>query len=147
MPATIHANTHAHLDNDFLQSFLTARVALAVELKELSEAVEASEQITAARREAFCESLMDYVALGHFGLYERLFNDTDGVDESRRQLARRFYPLMMRGVQLALLFNDHNATDADYAQSQERLAFELSEIGLMLNQRFTAEDQILAGGH
>ena len=52
----------------------------------------------------FCQVLVDYIASGHFGLYERIVEGTErrkGVAE----LAVQLYPHIDETTQLALAFN------------------------------------------
>ena len=134
---------HHHPDTEFTASLLAARISLMLELKTVAERIQRSQAVGVEQRESFCESLVDYIAMGHFGLYEHILNSPAQSDPQLRELARLFYPLMLRGDHLALLFNDHHSMDNPDTGSETRFVLEFSEVGLMLAQRFKAEDQLL----
>ncbi|MFT7534047.1 MAG: regulator of sigma D, partial [Gammaproteobacteria bacterium] len=56
---------------------------------------------------------------------------------------REYYALMLRGTRLALLFNDHHSVDCKDDIKASRFILEFSELGMMLAQRFEAEDHLL----
>jgi regulator of sigma D len=89
----------------------------------------------------FCQVLVDYIASGHFGLYERIVEGTErrkGVAE----LAVKLYPHIEKATQAALAFNekyDADRGDIDVAQ----LHVELSALGEQLTSRIEYEDQLI----
>ena len=89
----------------------------------------------------FCQVLVDYIAAGHFGLYERIVEGTErrkGVAE----LAVKLYPLIDEATQIALVFNekyDADLTDIDVSQ----LHRDLSALGERLTSRIDYEDQLI----
>ncbi len=89
----------------------------------------------------FCQIMVDYLAAGHFGLYQRIL---DGKE--RRQdicdLAEELYPKIAKTTQFALDFNDkyeHETEDAFNEQFSE----DLSELGQTLASRIELEDRLL----
>ncbi len=89
----------------------------------------------------FCQVLVDYIAAGHFGLYERIVEGT----ERRRgvaDLAVELYPRIDETTQAVLAFNEKY--DSDSAQlDSESLHQELSLLGEQLTSRIEYEDQII----
>ena len=89
----------------------------------------------------FCQMLVDYIAVGHFVLYERIVEGTErrkGVAE----LAVKLYPRIEETTQVALAFNekyDADRGDIDVAQ----LHVELSALGEQLTSRIEYEDQLI----
>ena len=89
----------------------------------------------------FCQVLVDYIASGHFGLYERIVEGTErrkGVAE----LAVKLYPHIEETTRVALAFNekyDADRADIDVAQ----LHVELSALGEQLTGRIEYEDQLI----
>ncbi|WP_022949869.1 Rsd/AlgQ family anti-sigma factor [Methylohalobius crimeensis] len=88
----------------------------------------------------FCQILIDYISLGHFGIYQYLLNGT----ERRRKVleaAEKLYPAISESAEAALDFNDR------YEKAQltdpERLARELSQLGEALASRIELEDQLI----
>lgn len=89
----------------------------------------------------FCQALVDYIASGHFGLYERIVEGTErrkGVAE----LAIKLYPHIEETTQAALAFNekyDADRVDIDVVQ----LHVKLSALGEELTSRIECEDQLI----
>jgi len=90
----------------------------------------------------FAEVLVDYVSLGHFGLYERILSGTERR-ESIMTFATGIYPEFSEVTELSVAFNDkyEKAEDADTLTS---LADDLSDLGESLAKRFELEDQLCA---
>ena len=89
----------------------------------------------------FCQIMVDYLAAGHFGLYQRV---VDGNE--RRQdisdLAAELYPEIAKTTQFALDFNDkyeHETEDA----FDESFSEDLSQLGEALATRIELEDRLL----
>ncbi len=88
----------------------------------------------------FCQVLVDYIAAGHFGLYERIVEGT----ERRRgvaDLAVELYPRIDETTQAALAFNEKY--DAGKEADAAQLHLDLSELGEQLSNRIEYEDQII----
>lgn len=89
----------------------------------------------------FCQVLVDYIATGHFGLYERIANG----QERRRQisgLAAELYPRIAESTQLALDFNDKYDCE-DHCTNLGSLQKDLSKLGEILAQRIEWEDKLI----
>ena len=89
----------------------------------------------------FCQLLVDYIAAGHFGLYERIVNKK----ERRKSVARvavQVYPKIDETTQVALSFNERYDPDnagTDFKQLNE----DLSGLGVALTTRIEMEDQLI----
>lgn len=92
--------------------------------------------------EEFCQLLVDYIAAGHFGLYERI-----SKGEERRQvvseLAGRIYPEIEQSTQAALEFNENYSAERG-DRNLESFQNDLSKLGEMLIARMELEDQLMA---
>lgn len=97
----------------------------------------------------FCEVLVDYIAAGHFVLYERISSG-----QERRQavaeLAETLYPRISALTETAVRFNDkydalvqHKNATFDEAVFQD-LDADLSQLGEALATRIELEDQLIS---
>lgn len=89
----------------------------------------------------FCQILVDYIAAGHFSLYERIVNGT----ERRRELAdlaQDLYPRIADTTTLALDFNDKY--DSERFEITDSFKSDLSRLGEELALRIELEDKLLA---
>lgn len=92
--------------------------------------------------ERFSQLLMDYIAVGHFGIYQRL---TEGNERRRRvlEVAQKIYPNIAETTEKALDFND--AYDkADKSSPFDELTGRLSELGEVLANRIELEDRLIS---
>lgn len=90
----------------------------------------------------FCQILIDYIASGHFLLYERIANGS----ERRRavaELAEKLYPRIARATEAALAFNDKYDCE-DHCNVIDTLSEDLSKLGEELAVRIELEDRLLA---
>ncbi len=88
----------------------------------------------------FCQVLVDYLAAGHFSLYERIANGTE-----RRinvaDLAAQVYPKISDSTQAALDFNDKY--DGQYFEIAMGFQDDLSKLGEILAGRIELEDRLI----
>lgn len=89
----------------------------------------------------FCQVLVDYIAAGHFGLYERIVNKKERR-KSVAELALRVYPKIDKTTQVALSFNEKYDADKEDVDLS-RLPQELSVMGEELANRIELEDQLI----
>lgn len=90
----------------------------------------------------FCQLLVDYIAAGHFSLYERIVNGT----ERRRDLAKlaqELYPRIADTTTTALDFNDKYDT-SENSKIAEAFKSDLSRLGEELAVRIDLEDKLIA---
>ena len=90
----------------------------------------------------FCEVLVDYIAFGHFEVYDRISRG-----EERRgaviDLAENIYPRILETTDLAVAFND-KYDESDHELHVEGLTKDLSQLGEDLASRIELEDQLIA---
>ena len=89
----------------------------------------------------FCQVLVDYIAAGHFSLYERIVSGTERRKEIS-DLANQIYPRIAETTESALAFNDRYDTDELFELSAS-FHDELSQLGEQLAVRIELEDQLL----
>ena len=92
--------------------------------------------------EKFCELVVDYIAAGHFGLYQRI---AEGKERRNKvvALARTIYPEIERTTQIAMAFSEKYTIDGKHDRP-DRLQNDLSEVGEELTTRIELEDQLIA---
>jgi regulator of sigma D len=89
----------------------------------------------------FCQVLVDYIAAGHFSLYERIVSGTERRKEIS-DLATQVYPRIAETTEAALAFNDRYDTDELFELSAS-FHDELSQLGEHLAVRIELEDSML----
>ena len=89
----------------------------------------------------FCEILVDYLAAGHFGLYQRFIDGEERRGEIR-SLAEKLYPQISETTQMALDFNDKYEDEA-HKEFDQSFSEDLSKLGQALAVRIELEDQLL----
>ncbi len=89
----------------------------------------------------FNQRLVDYTALGHFEIYERII---DGKERrgNIKVVADRVYPTISETTQLFVEFND-KYDGADDPESLTDLYRDLSTIGEAMAERIESEDMLL----
>jgi len=89
----------------------------------------------------FCEILVDYLAAGHFSLYQRCI---DGQErrEDIRTLAEQLYPRIAKTTQIALDFNDKYESNKTN-ELKPAFSDDLSQLGQALAIRIELEDKLL----
>jgi regulator of sigma D len=90
----------------------------------------------------FCQILVDYVAAGHFALYERI---VEGKERRREvaELAAEVYPRITQTTDLALDFNDKYDCE-DHCTVLDALSADLSRLGEEMAMRIDLEDRLLS---
>ncbi|BCX80867.1 regulator of sigma D [Methylomarinovum caldicuralii] len=107
------------------------------EMKPFDKHKEPLEQIL----DRFCQVMIDYISLGHFGVYRRII---EGTERRQRVLeaAEKYYPAIAEATEVALKFNDQyenaHLTDHDVLHQA------LSELGEALATRIELEDKLLS---
>jgi len=89
----------------------------------------------------FNQQLVDYTALGHFEIYERI---VDGKERrgNIKKIADRVYPLISGTTQLFVDFND-KYEGVEEEDSLTALYRDLSSIGEAMAERIESEDMLL----
>jgi regulator of sigma D len=89
----------------------------------------------------FCQIMIDYISLGHFGILQRI---VDGNERRRKvlKLAEEIYPRIAEATEAAVQFNDtYEAVEGD--SLRKSLAHDLSKLGEELAMRFELEDRLI----
>ena len=89
----------------------------------------------------FNQQLVDYTALGHFEIYERII---DGKERrgNIKMIADKVYPLISGTTQLFVDFND-KYEGVDEPESLTNLYSDLSSLGEAMAERIESEDKLL----
>jgi regulator of sigma D len=90
----------------------------------------------------FSQILVDYIASGHFGLYERI---AEGKERRRAivNLADKLYPRIANTTQIAVEFNDEYEK-SNGTRISDNLTNMLSKLGEELAVRIELEDQLIS---
>ncbi|MGZ8216363.1 Rsd/AlgQ family anti-sigma factor [Methylomagnum sp.] len=90
----------------------------------------------------FCQLLIDYISLGHFGIYQRIHDGTERRQRVR-EVAEQIYDRIAEATDAAVAFNDkYENLSGDEVSAH--LAEDLSRLGEELATRNDLEDQLLA---
>jgi len=89
----------------------------------------------------FCQLSVDYISLGHFGVYQRIL---DGSERRKSVMvaAERIYPSISTATEAVLDFNDKYQTLTP-AMILKGLASDLSLVGEQLANRIELEDELI----
>jgi regulator of sigma D len=101
----------------------------------------AADQPLESRLQEFCQLLIDYTSLGHFGIYQRI---VDGTERRRKvlEVAEQIYDRIAETTNAAVEFNDkYEELAGDELRAQ--LAEDLSRLGEELAIRSDLEDQLV----
>ncbi|MCK5121968.1 MAG: Rsd/AlgQ family anti-sigma factor [Methylococcales bacterium] len=88
----------------------------------------------------FSQLLIDYVSLGHFGIYERLISGTEHR-EIALTAAKNMYPEFSQTTEAVIAFND-KYDDHKPTLSIDKLEADLSFLGENLAKRIELEDEL-----
>ena len=91
--------------------------------------------------EEFVEVLVDYIAAGHFGLYERI---SEGKERRKAvsDLALKIYPRIEKTTEIALAFDEKYNSDSSN-EDFSKLQADMSFLGEELTTRIELEDQLI----
>lgn len=128
--------------NELIQHMLKERHQLLSLMLQVSTEQAEEESIQAIPDlEEFVQVLVDYIAAGHFGLYERI---SEGKERRKAvsDLAVEIYPRIEQTTQIALAFDEkynpeNNNTNTNHFQA------DLSKLGEELTTRIELEDQLI----
>jgi regulator of sigma D len=94
------------------------------------------------RLQSFCQILVDYLAAGHFGLYQRIIEGKERRKEIS-ELAEKLYQGIAETTEHALDFND-KYDSAHHHDINNDFNNDLSALGESLATRIELEDNILS---
>ncbi|CAI8945525.1 sigma D regulator [Methylocaldum szegediense] len=100
------------------------------------------EQPLRPKIQEFCQLLIDYISLGHFGIYQRII---DGAERRRKvlEVAESIYPRIAETTDAAVNFNDKYETLAE-DELKTHLENDLSKLGEELATRIELEDRLIS---
>ena len=98
-------------------------------------------QVKAGELQSFCQILVDYTALGHFEIYQRIIEGKERRTAVQK-VAREVYPAIAETTDHLVDFNDKydGIDEEDFSE----LPDDLSKVGEVLAIRGELEDRILA---
>lgn len=90
----------------------------------------------------FCQIMVDYTAMGHFEIYQRII---DGKERRKaiKEIAQEVYPAIAETTDYLIDFNDKYDAFESSPEEVEMLSADLSKLGQILSVRGELEDQIL----
>ena len=92
---------------------------------------------------SFCQIMVDYTAMGHFEVYERIIEGKEGR-RAVKDVAARVYPARAETTDYLVDFNDKYDDFDSSPDEVSMLAEDLSRLGEVIAVRGELEDQILA---
>lgn len=136
-------NDRRHRQTQTINELLRERQEVLVRMCELADSEPESLGVEEmmSRLELFSETLVDYTALGHFEIYERIVEGRERRT-SVNEVANRVYPAISSTTRKFVDFND-KYDGADDIESFAGLNDDLSVIGEALAERIECEDQLL----
>jgi regulator of sigma D len=90
----------------------------------------------------FCQILVDYIAAGHFALYDRIINRRERRQQLV-QLANDLYPEIARVSDVVVRFNDKYDTEEHSEDHAGELSKDLSDLLEQMTLRIELEDQLI----
>ena len=127
---------------ELIQHMLKERNQLLTLLLQVSsDSSQKQEEQLIADLEEFVQVLVDYIAAGHFGLYERI-----AAGKERRKavsdLAVEIYPRIEQSTQIALAFDEKYNPD-NKERKLDSFPEDVSMLGEELTTRIELEDQLI----
>lgn len=133
--------------HSIIDRWLQSRKALIEAWVELREREEYTPTDT-PKVQAFCESLVDYVSTGHFEVYEQLALEAKEFhDDTALQCLNRLLPEIQSNTEIVLEFNDRYDNKERCNAQLEDLPIALQTLGLVMDERFSYEDQLIEELH
>jgi len=129
--------------SETIDALLTERQEVLVALCDLAdlEAKPTGFETVLENLKSFSQTLVDYTALGHFEIYQRIIEGRERR-EKVKQIASRVYPAISSTTNQFVDFND-KYDGADDEDSLGNLYKDLSFIGEAMATRIESEDQLL----
>ncbi|MFT5665679.1 MAG: regulator of sigma D [Gammaproteobacteria bacterium] len=126
-----------------IQELLTERQEVLVAMCGLAEleSKEAKFSVVLKGLNTFSQALVDYSALGHFEIYERIIDGRERRGNVKK-VANSVYPVISQTTEQFVEFNDKYDGSDDH-ESLENLYKDLSLIGEAMADRIESEDQLL----
>lgn len=133
--------------HEIIDRWLKSRKALVEAFIELREVGEYTPTDT-PKVQDFCESLVDYVSTGHFEVYEQLALEAKEFhDDTALECLHKLMPEISENTDIILEFNDKFDTKEHCNTQLVDLPFALQALGLLMDERFAYEDQLIEELH
>ena len=111
------------------------------DLTEVTEAESPDPEQQAELLKQFCQLLVDYIALGHFEIYQRVVEGKERR-QAVREVAEQVYPTIAETTDALIDFNDkHDGNDPP--ENNAEFGTDLSRVGKALSIRIDLEDRLL----
>ena len=95
------------------------------------------------RLRTFCQDMVDYTAMGHFEVYQRIIEGNERR-QAVKDVAAEVYPAIAETTDYLVDFNDKYDEEEGNTDDLDQLAGDLSRLGEIIAIRAELEDQILA---
>lgn len=100
-------------------------------------------EVQASELRTFCQIMVDYTAMGHFEVYQRIIEGKERR-QAVKDTANEVYPAIAETTDYLIDFNDKYDAFDSTPEEIELLAKDLGKLGQILSVRGELEDQILA---
>ena len=129
--------------SDTIKALISERQEVIVAMCDLAEleSKDTSANTVLENLKAFSQALIDYAALGHFEIYERIIDGQERREKVKR-IANRVYPSISSTTEHFVDFND-KYDGADNHDSLVDLYKDLSSVGEAIAVRIESEDKLL----
>lgn len=136
-------NNRRQRQSDTIQSLLKERQEVILAMCDLAEfeSKDIGAEAILENLKSFSQALVDYTALGHFEIYERIIDGKERREKVKR-IANRVYPSISSTTEYFVDFND-KYDGADGQDSLVDLYKDLSSVGEAMAARIESEDQLL----
>ena len=129
---------------DLVSKLIAERTEMLITFCRLAgiEPYKATDKTVQLLLQEFCQILVDYVAAGHFAVYERIL---EGKERRREvaDIAAEVYERIAQSTDMVLDFNDKYDCE-DHCTELGSLAKDLSKLGEELALRIELEDKLLS---
>lgn len=132
--------------NDIIDRWLQERQDMLVQYCALSGLSKTPDNASARedKLRRLCQIMVDYVSAGHFEVYDQLVREgRDFEDQDALREAGELYDRIDATTEKVLDFNDKYLETDDLTSLDK----DLSNLGVILEARFTAEDRMIAVLH
>jgi regulator of sigma D len=128
---------------DTIKALITERQEVIVAMCDLAdlESKDTKSETVLENLKSFSQTLVDYTALGHFEIYERIIDGQERREKVKR-IANRVYPSISSTTNHIVDFND-KYDGADNRESLVDLYKDLSAVSEAMALRIESEDELL----
>ena len=136
-------NDRRKRQSETIKALLSERQEVIVAMCDLAdlESKESTAKTVLENLKSFSQTLIDYTALGHFEIYERIIDGQERREKVKR-IANRVYPSISSTTDHFVDFND-KYDGADNHESLVDLYKDLSSVGEAMAVRIESEDKLL----